>query len=265
MTLHIALDGICGLGKSTQVQMLQQFLTQKSYHAKAITLPQNEIITHILNNYDLTFSQKAILQAIDRSLTYTGQDLENYDIIIWDGSILNSIDYHTNAEVKPSFIKNINRFFPEMDLIIVIRHYQYTQEQNLVNGTHYDLIQRFDNLIKENKNVESIKFLQDKPDEMHNEIVKVIFEKLPTCNWCGRLFTKSSTNKKYCCQTCKDYAKEEQNRDNFRNYYNRYKDTMSESKRGALGSKGANLHGRANSDHNVELQLINNEKRRLGL
>lgn len=40
---------------------------------------------------------------------------------------------------------------------------------------------------------------------------------------------------------------------------------MSESKRGALGSKGANLHGRANSDHNVELQLINNEKRRLGL
>ena len=71
---------------------------------------------HILNNYDLTFSQKAMLQAIDRSLTYTGQDLENYDIVIWDGSILNSLAYHTNAEVKPSFIKNINRFFPEMDL-----------------------------------------------------------------------------------------------------------------------------------------------------
>lgn len=40
---------------------------------------------------------------------------------------------------------------------------------------------------------------------------------------------------------------------------------MSESKRGALGSKGANLHGRANDDHEVEARLINNEKRRLGL
>ena len=46
MTLHIDLDGINNLGKSTQVQMLQQFLTQKSYRAKAITLPQNEIITY---------------------------------------------------------------------------------------------------------------------------------------------------------------------------------------------------------------------------
>ena len=40
---------------------------------------------------------------------------------------------------------------------------------------------------------------------------------------------------------------------------------MSESKRGALGSKGANLHGKANNDPEVELKLINNEKRRLGL
>lgn len=70
--------------------------------------------SHILNNYDLTFSQKAMLQAIDKSLTYTGQDLENYDIVIWDGNILNSIAYHTNAEVKPSFIKNINKSVSEM-------------------------------------------------------------------------------------------------------------------------------------------------------
>jgi len=40
---------------------------------------------------------------------------------------------------------------------------------------------------------------------------------------------------------------------------------MSESKRGALGSKGANLHGRANDDPEVEAKLIANEKRRLGL
>ena len=265
MTLHIALDGINGLGKTTQVKKLQRFLIQKSYRVKAITLPQNEIITHILNDYSLTLFEKAMLTAIDKSLIYNWEDLQDYDIVIWDGSILNSLAYHTNSEVKESFIKNINRFFPEMDLIIVITHYQYVQEQDFKNRVQYDLIQKFDKLIAEHNNVSSIDFIQDNPDKMHNEIVKVVFQELPTCRWCGRLFTKSSTNKKYCCQTCKDYAKEEQNRDNFRNYYNRYKDTMSESKRGALGSKGANLHGRANSDHNVELQLINNEKRRLGL
>ena len=103
------------------------------------------------------------------------------------------------------------------------------------------------------------------PSKVLEAIVKILFDVLPTCSWCGRLFTKSVSNKKYCCKDCKAYAKEEQNRDNFRNYYNRYKDTMSEAKKGALGSRGANLHGRANKDSEVESKLIKNEMRRLGL
>ena len=47
MTLHIALDEISGLGKSTQAQKLQRFLMQKSYRVKAITLLQNEITTYL--------------------------------------------------------------------------------------------------------------------------------------------------------------------------------------------------------------------------
>lgn len=206
-----------------------------------------------------------MLNAIDTSLTWNWENLEKYDIVLWDGSILSSQAYYTDGEVKHSFIKQINKFNPKMDLIIVIRHYEYMQEQDFINRVQYDLIQKFDKLIKDNHNVYKIDYIQDEPDMMFDEIVKLIFQVLPTCKWCGKLFTKSIVNKKYCCQTCKDYAKEEQNRDNFRNYYHRYKDTMSESKKGSLGSKGANLHGCANSDPNVELKLINNEKRRLGL
>ena len=40
---------------------------------------------------------------------------------------------------------------------------------------------------------------------------------------------------------------------------------MSEAQKGALGSRGANLHAHANKDLEVEARLISNEKKRLGL
>lgn len=265
MTLHIALDGIDGLGKTTQIKKLNEFLTKKSYNVKTLIPVQDKTILSILNSYNLTLSEIALFQALDKSLTANWENLNQYDIVLWDTSILHSYAYYTDVNVKPSFIRQINRFTPEMDIIIVIRHCEYMQEQDFTHRLQYDLIQKFDKLIEENDNVYAIDYIPDKPNEMFTEIVKLIFDVLPTCNWCGRLFSKSVSNKKYCSKKCKDYAKEEQNRNNFRNYYNRYKDTMSESKKGALGSKGANLHGKAKSDHDLELKLIANEKRRLGL
>lgn len=265
MTLHIALDGIDGLGKTTQINKLSEFLTKKSYNVKTLLPVQDKTILSILNCYNLTFSEKALLSAVDRSLSWNWEDFDQYDIVLWDTSILYSLAYYTNGDVRPSFIQCINKFSPSMDVIIVIRHCEYLQEQDLVNGTHYDLIQRFDKLIEDNDNVYAVDYIPEDPCKVFEEIVKLLFDVLPTCKWCGRLFTKSVSNKKYCSDDCKAYAKEEQNRDNFRNYYNRYKDTMSEVKKGGLGSKGANLHSRANDDPEVEARLISNEKRRLGL
>ena len=265
MTLHIALDGIDGLGKTTQIKKLKEFLTKDSYNVKTLLPVQDKTISYILNEYNLTIAEKALLTAIDRSLTWNYENFDQYDIVLWDTSILNSYAYHTNENVRPSFIRSINKFSPSMDLIIVIRHCEYLQVQDLVNGTPYDLIQKFDKFIEEYDNVHVVDYAPEDPSLVFEDIVKILFDVLPTCKWCGRLFTKSVSNKKYCSDECKAYAKEEQNRDNFRNYYNRYKDTMSEAQKGALGSKGANLHGRANMDHDVEAKLINNEKRRLGL
>ena len=261
MTLHIALDGIDGLGKTTMVKKLSEFLTTNRYNVRSLIQPQDKTILSILDSYNLTVSEIALLMAIDRSLTVNYEDLSQYDIVLWDRSILSSYAYNTNEDVKPSFIRNINKYFPEMDIYIVIRSEIPMQEQDYAN----EIIQKFDELIESRDNVYKVDYIPDDPKKVFENIVETIFTVLPTCKWCGKLFTKTASNKKYCCKECRDYAKEEQNRNNFRNYYNRYKDTLSESKRGALGSKGANLHGRANKDHDVELKLINNEKRRLGI
>ena len=142
-----------------------------------------------------------------------------------------------------------------MDIIVVV---QPLQEGN-------QIIQKFNDLAKQFDNVYPVNFVEGGVDLTFREAIETIFEVLPTCNWCGRLFTKTVHFKKYCSNNCKDYAKEEQNRENFRNYYKRYKDTMSEARKGALGSRGANLHVHANTDHEVEARLISNEKKRLGL
>jgi len=255
MTLHIALDGIYVNVNHLIVQKLVEYLTQKSYTVKTIFPLQDESIQSILAGYDLTFSEKAMIAALDRSITWNHQNFSNYDIVIWQTSILSSYVFHTNENVKPSFIKSINKFVPNMDIIVVV---QPLDEDNQIIQKFNDLIQQFDN-------VYPVNFVYDGVDLTFKDAIETIFEVLPTCNWCGRLFTKTTHFKKYCSSNCKDYAKEEQNRLNFRSYYKRYKDTMSEAQKGALGSRGANLHAHANSDHEVEARLISNEKKRLGL
>lgn len=203
MTLHIALDGIDGLGKTTQIKKLKEFLTKKSYNVKTLLPIQDKTILSILNNYNLTLSEKALFTAIDRSLTWNNENFDQYDIVLWDTSILNSYAYHTDVNVKPSFIQTINRFSPSIDLIIVIRHWEYMQEQDFSNRLQYDLIQKFDKLIEENDNVHVVDYVPGDPSKVLEEIVKTLFDVLPTCKWCGRLFTKSVSNKKYCSKSVK--------------------------------------------------------------
>jgi len=203
----------------------------------------------------LTISEKALLAALDRSITWNHENFSNYDIVLWNSSILSSYAFHTTPTVRPSYIKTINKYSPAMDVIIVV---QPLLENN-------EILEKFSNLIKDFDNVYPVNYVENCIDLTFKEVIETIFEVLPTCNWCGRLFTKTIHFKKYCSKNCKDYAKEEQNRLNFRNFYNKYKNTMSEARKGALGSRGANLHAHANTDPEVEARLISNEKKRLGL
>ena len=187
MTLHIALDGIYVNVNQHITQKLVEYLASKSYAVKTIFPLEDEIIQSILNNYDLTFSEKALLTALDRSITWNHQNFSNYDIVIWQTSIISSYVFHTNENVKPSFIKTINKFVPAMDIIVVV---QPLQEDN-------QIIQKFNGLIQQFDNVYPVNFVYGGVDLTLKEAIETIFEVLPTCNWCGRLFTKTIHFKKY--------------------------------------------------------------------
>lgn len=265
MTLHVALEGVDGVGKSTMCKKLMKFLSKKSYKCRLAIQPANIEIIKILKSYQLLPHEIALLMAFDRSFSYYGENWKDYDIVIWDRSILSSYVYNTDKNTPQTFIKQINRYFPSMDLYIVIRTDSYMAEQDYTHQKHYDLIKKYDQLINEMDNVKKVDYVHDKPEEVFENIVKVIFDNLPKCNWCGRLFKPTKKHKKYCKNKCKKYSLAEQYRINNRNYYHRYKNVMTERQKGALGSKGANLHGRADPNPLVELEKVRNAKRALGL
>ena len=100
---------------------------------------------------------------------------------------------------------------------------------------------------------------------MFKNVVKACFDNLPTCNWCPRLFKPNKTHKKYCSDKCARYSLEEQYRVNNREYYKRYKDTMTERQKGGLGSKNANLHGKPDPNPLKEMEKVRRAKKSLGL
>jgi len=263
MTLHIALEGVDGVGKTTNAIKLAKFFHKKNYKVAYLQQPsQNEII-YILQNKQLSNDQIALLMAVDRSITYYENDFNNIDIVIWDRSILSSYAYNTDEKVNNEFIKNINKYVPEMDLYIIIESEKILQKQDYTNTK--DIIPKYQRMLQEKDNITKVKYSPNNIDEVFENIVKKCFEYLPKCRWCGRIFTKSTKNKKYCSTKCRKYAREEQNRENNRNYYNRYKDTLTERQKNQLGSKGANLHGKADKDFKKEQEKIRKGMKAIGL
>ena len=267
MTLHIAIDGIDGTGKTTMTEKLADFLKHKNYKVRTAVQPVCPEIITILQNYNLTNHEQALLFAFDRSLTDYGENWDEYDLVIWDRSILSSIAYNTDNNTPLKYIKQINKYFPEMDLYLVI---QPTSEDITetpdYNDTPLDLIlEKYDYIISNYKNTVKVPYQPGEPEAMFQDIVEILFEELPRCNWCGRFFTPTKHYKKYCKDECRKYGLQEQRRVNNSNYYYRYRDVMTEKQKGGLGSKNANLHGKADPNPLKELQKIRNAKRALGI
>ena len=263
MVLNIALDGVDGVGKTTHAIRLAKFFHKKNYRVAYLNQPSQEPILYILQEYQLSNDQIALLMAVDRSMTYYENDFKDLDIVIWDRSILSSYAYNTDEKVNDDFIKNINKYFPKMDLYIVIETAEILDKQDYTDTPC--IIEKYHRLVEENDNVVSVNYIENSIDEVFESIVKKCFEHLPKCNWCGRIFTKSTKNKKYCSPKCRKYAREEQNRENNRNYYNRYKDTLTERTKNQLGSRGANLHAKADKDFEKEKIKVKNGLKAIGL
>ena len=236
MVLHISIDG----ENNHQIALrLQQFLENKKYTTKLLTT--QAYLNYYEKEYKLQNDEKIIINAFDRLTTYHNTDFNDIDIVIWENSIIQDLIRYANTQKLTRFLKQVNRNFIEMDLHILISNQQIQY-----------------------KNLEIIKPTPNK-DELLENIVKTIFDRLPTCNWCPRLFKPTKELKKYCSEKCREASLEEQYRINNRRYYHKYKDTMTERQKGGLGSKGANLHGTADPNPLKELEKVRNAKKALGL
>ena len=271
MVLHVAIEGIDGVGKSTMVDWLVDYYTnhnkQKKYNYKVrkAVQPVNDTIINILKNYNLKSHEIAMLMAFDRSLTYNTTDWGEYDLVFWARSILSSYAYNTDNDTSSTFIKQINRYFPEMDLYIIIQADNELDVPDYAEIPIKSIISKYDSLIKNYPNTYSVKYIKNEPETVFNNIIKTIHDNLHRCGYCGKHYTPTNTHRKYHNSDCKKKAWEDQNQENNRRQYHKYKHTKTEKQKGALGSRGANLHGKPDPNPIRELEKVRNAKRAMGI
>ena len=244
MALHICLNGKNHQLNNRIIEHLKLFYTNKQY--KLITLQDqvNTNITHILSNGNTTIPEQLLLRAFNRSYSKTTKTYHEYQIILWNGSVIDDYQLIQGTKIPSSYVTKLNRYNPKHDLYITIGE----PAKNIPKSyNHYN--------ITDTSNT----------DKLFEEIVKTIFDNLPRCNWCGKLFKPTKKNYKYCSKKCSRYGWEENNRKNNREYYKRNKDTMSEKQRNGLGSKNAYLGAKPETNPLVEMEKVRKAKRSLGL
>lgn len=246
MTLHITVNATDDELKYSLIDYLTDFFKRKTYNVTSIELLKQSNVSSILNNPDMSSYVKLLYLAHYRTKTYDIiKNNNDFRLIIWDTSFID--DYINQDNLPLPYIKSINRYSQIYDLYLT-----YDNEVNL----------------KTNKlNHHTIK----SDEHMLEKTINTIFNTLPRCNWCGKIFKPSQAHKTYCTNECAKASLEEQNRENNRNYHRRYKDVMTEREKKALGSKNANLHGKSPNLHKdkpdffKELETIRKAKKSMGL
>lgn len=129
--MYIVLEGIDGAGKSTQTQLLKDWLINKGLDVKTIVEPTDskigKIIREQLKNPEATndINQQilALLFAADR-LTLKKEILEAKNdlkkIILSDRSFYSSITYQNNDSINPNWVYELNNYTPRPDITILL-------------------------------------------------------------------------------------------------------------------------------------------------
>ncbi|WP_296883826.1 dTMP kinase [uncultured Methanobrevibacter sp.] len=121
--MYIVFEGIDGAGKSTQIQMLKEWLEANGFRVDTLVEPTDsevgKLIREILQRPDATTErlQKtlALLFAADRMLIMDRLEDES-KIIISDRSFISSLAYQEPAE----WVEVLNRYAKKPDLIILL-------------------------------------------------------------------------------------------------------------------------------------------------
>jgi dTMP kinase len=193
--MYIVLEGIDGAGKSTQTELLNDWLIGKGYATKKIVEPTTSDIGKVIRNEllnpestnDINQQKLTLLFAADR-LTLKKEILDAKDskdvIIISDRSFYSSICYQNNSSVDKDWIYEVNLHTPRPDLTILLD----LDEKDAI--TRCDKEEAFENiqflektrknyldLLKIEKNMVVVD-ASDSLDDVQEKIRKVVQEKL---------------------------------------------------------------------------------------
>ena len=80
------------------------------------------------------------------------------------------------------------------------------------------------------------------------------------CKYCGQTFTKTHNRQEYCTKECRDNARQEKRRTYNLRYYNKNKNRIHHKYPGTN-----TLAPHRNPDPQRETEIIQNEKRRIGI
>ena len=121
--MYIVFEGIDGAGKSTQINLLKDWLEQNGFDVETVVEPTDsevgKLIRKILQRPDATTDriQKTLglLFAADRMLIMDKLN-DNSKVILSDRSFISSLAYQEPAD----WIKQINKYAKEPDLVLLL-------------------------------------------------------------------------------------------------------------------------------------------------
>lgn len=193
--MYIVLEGIDGAGKSTQTELLNDWLIGKGYDTKKIVEPTTSDIGKVIrkellnpeSTNDINQQRLTLLFAADR-LTLKEEILDVKGsknlIIISDRSFYSSICYQNNSSVDKNWIYEVNLHTPRPDLTILL---DLDEKEAINRCDREEVFENIQFLEKTRKNyldlldIEDNIFVVDAKDSLENvqeKIRKVIQEKL---------------------------------------------------------------------------------------
>lgn len=246
MTITISIDG---QDNEAIAALIYEYYRKQGYKVRLCRRPDHKPIHEIKRFYNLCNHEIALLHALDQSLTsYKLFDWNDYDIIVWQGSILGDYVNLVDKDTPRLFVKQINRFTPKMDYYYYIKPAKISLKNNLLD--------EFKNLIILNS--------EDDINTLYKTIINHLNKTYPHCKWCNNIF-KPKPNQKYCSKTCSKLSREKQNRDKVARFYKKYGRNTTNAKYNTNLGSNALLKQHPQENFEKEHETIINEKRRLKL
>lgn len=193
--MYIVLEGIDGVGKSSQIELLNNWLQEEGYLVKTIVEPSSSDIGKLIRKQllcedstdDINQQMLTLLFAADRlTLKQEMLDAKNSKniVLISDRSFYSSLCYQNNQSVTSKWIWEVNRHTPRPDITILldmdekesikrcdkIEAFETTQFLEKTRKNYLKLLETEENMEKIDAN-QSI-------NEVHEEIKKIIKERL---------------------------------------------------------------------------------------